>query len=213
MPGKAKVNAIFREMADAASIVLRTVVTLTKPTVETPVRRLGIFWFATAIFALLSAAISAPGAKAEQLNCSLLTDSLETNITLSLKTAETLLNKLNSSADPESALLVDALPQVATDYVNLTSVAATRISLVIDDLNAMEQIGAACIDGNHYTAVVRQAANANNIDQYLHEKFTSLGAEQSVFLTTATAKSLLGRAISHKKNVLGVLVAEGYFLR
>lgn len=168
---------------------------------------------ATPVVGLLLALIATSGVKAEQLNCSLLTDSLETNITLSLKTAETLLSNLNSGPDPESALLTEALPQNLTDYVNLTNVAAARISLVIDELHAMEKISAECIERDHYKAAIRQAANARNIDQYLHEKFTILGAEQSVFLTTASAKSPLGRAISHKKNVLGVLVAEGYFLR
>ena len=77
----------------------------------------------------------------------------------------------------------------------------------------MNQIGADCIEARHFKAVIGRARSANNIDQYLHEKFTSASSETSVFLTSETAKSLLGRAIKHKKNVLGVLVAEGYFLQ
>ena len=170
-------------------------------------------WTATWLFGLLLAMPWSPSAIAQQLNCSLLIDSLESNITHSLKTAETLLTDLSAGAHPGGTLVGETGSQSLTNYGTLANLVSARISLVIDDLNAMNQIGADCIEAGHFKTVIGQARSANNIDQYLHEKFTSASSEPSVFLTIATARTLLGRAIKHKKNVLSDLVAQGYFLQ
>ena len=170
-------------------------------------------WFATWLFGLLLTMPWSPSARAQQLNCSLLIDSLESNITHSLKSAETLLTDLSAAAHPDGTLVRETSSQSLTNYTTLANLVSVRISLAIDNLNSMNQIGADCIEARHFKTVIGQARSANNINQYLHEKFDSASSEQSVFLTTATARTLLGRAIKHKKNVLSDLVAEGYFLQ
>lgn len=172
-------------------------------------------WLARSVLGLVLISAVASGARAQQLNlnCSLLVDSLESNITLSLKTAETLLTDLRSGAHPDGTLVGEAGPQYLPKYIDLANLASVRILLVIDDLTAMNQIGADCIEAGHYKTVIGQARSANNIDQYLHEKFARANSETSVFLTITTARTLLTRAINHKKDVLGALVAEGYFLQ
>lgn len=162
---------------------------------------------------LLLSAASINGARAQQLNCSLLIDNLESNITLSLKTAETLLSDLNAGAYPDGTLIGATGRPLLTNYTDLANRISDRVSLVIEDLNAMNQIGADCIAAGHFKTVIAQARSANNIDRYLHDKFTSADSEPSVFLTVSTARTLLSRAIGHKKNVLSALVAEGYFLQ
>ena len=168
---------------------------------------------AVLMFALLLAWAAIPGARAEQLNCSLVIDSLESNITFSLKTAETLLSDINAGAHPQGTLVGNTGRQSLTNYTSLANIVSDRISLVIDDLGAMNKIGTDCIEAGHFQTAIGQARSANNIDRYLHEKFASAGSETSVFLTIATARTLLERAIAHKKNVLSALVAEGYFLQ
>ena len=150
-------------------------------------------------FALLLAWASIPSARAEKLSCSLLTDSLESNITLSLKTAETLLSDINAGAHPEGTLVGEIGRQFLTNYIGLANIVSDRISLVIDDLSAMDKIGVDCIEASHFKTAIGQARSANNINQYLHEKFAGASSETSVFLTVATARTLLGRAIGHKK--------------
>ena len=183
---------------------------------ETPLKRSSVLafrWFPATLFGLLLSSFAPSGAQAEQVNCSLIIDSLETNITLSLRSAETLLNDLNLVTEPQAALLREVAPRNLVGYANLANFAAAKVTLVINDLNAMNRIGTACMEGGHYKAMIVQATNASNIDEYLHDKFTSASSDQAVFLTTATARTLFGRAIGHKKKVLGILVAEGYFLR
>ncbi|MDH3737995.1 MAG: hypothetical protein OER92_02295 [Alphaproteobacteria bacterium] len=165
------------------------------------------------VVALSLALSSVSGAHAQQLNCSLLVDSLESNITLSLKTAETLLNDITIAAHPQGMLVGETGRQALTNYIVLADQASARMSLVLDDLSAMNQIGAECIKEGHYVSTIGQARSANNIDRYLNEKFTGASSETSVFLTVATAVTLLARAIGHKKSVLSALVAEGYFLQ
>ena len=130
-----------------------------------------------------------------------------------MKTAETLLTNINAGAHPDATLIGETGPQYLPNYIDLTNLVSVKTLAVIDDLDAMNQIGPDCIEVGHFKTVIGQAKNANNIDQYLHEKFTSASSETSVFLTIATARTLLSRAINHKKNVLGTLVAEGYFLQ
>ena len=200
----------------ATSSNVRHKIALAKLVWETPLKRLSALafrWFSAAMFGLLLASIAPFGAQAEQVNCSLVIDSLETNITLSLRTAETLLNDLNLVTAQPGALLREVAPSNLVGYANLANFSSAKMSLVINDLNAMNRIGTACMEGGHYKAMIGQAKNASNIDEYLHDNFTIASSDQAVFLTRATAMTLLSRAISHKKNVLGVLVAEGYFLR
>ena len=124
-----------------------------------------------------------------------------------------LLTDLSAAAHPDGTLIRESSSRSLTNFTTLANLVSARTSLVIDDLNAMNQIGTDCIEAGHFKTVIGQARSANNINQYLHEKFDSASSEQSVFLTTATARTLLGRAIKHKKNVLSDLVAEGYFLQ
>lgn len=164
-------------------------------------------------FALISIGFLNTSAKAEQISCLLLIESLESNITLSLRTSETLLANLSADAPPGGTLIGDKDQQFLIKNISLVDLVSAKISLVLEDLNAMNQIGTDCIEVGHFNAVVGQARSAYNIDQYLHEKFTSASSETAVFLTIATAQSLLGRAINHKKNILSALVADGYFLQ